>query len=62
MNDADRYVWLLSNMGLVNDEATRWDPKRDKPLLLHLQDFIDKQAADEKPEWFEKQRTTLRDG
>lgn len=44
MKDADRYIWLLANMGRVEAEARKWNPRTDRPLLKHLQDFIDREA------------------
>lgn len=62
MNDADRYVWLLAHMGVVAVEAQRWNPARDKPLLQHLQAFIDREAPKAGAGWIEKQRALLNAG
>lgn len=59
MNDADRYIWLLANMGKVESEAKQWNPATDKPLLCHLQDFIDREAPKSGAGWIDKQRSLL---
>ena len=61
MKDEDRYIWLLAHMRLVEEEARNWEPSKHKPLLKHLQDFIDREAAKAGDGWIEKQRKTLND-
>ena len=61
MTDADRYIWLLSHIGLVQDEVFRWKPGDDRPLLRHLQDFIDREAPKAGSDFIERQRLLLRD-
>lgn len=56
MKDGDKYIWLLAHMGRVQAEAKRWNPDKDKPLLIHLQDFIDREAPKAGAEWIKKQR------
>ncbi len=58
MNDADRYIWLLSHMGLVETKAKQWSFK-DKPLLPYLQDYIDKELPKVGKDWIKKQRELL---
>lgn len=57
--DADRYIWLLAHMGLVEEEARLWNPHRDKPLLIYLQDFIDMRLSMESATWVKRQREIL---
>ncbi len=59
MSDADRYIWLLANMGTVEAEARRWNPTTDRPLLVYLQDFIDREAPKSGGNWIERQREML---
>ena len=58
-NDSDRYVWLLANMGLVENRAKHWNPSKDIPLLNYLQVFIDQGIQKEKGDWIERQRKLL---
>ena len=59
MNDADRYIWLLAHMGLVEKAAGEWNPKIHKPLLKHLQCFIDQEMPKAGKGWIERQRAML---
>lgn len=58
--DADRYIWLLAHMGLVASYAALWDPRFDKPLLRHLQDYIDIKISEDRG-WIIEQRELLND-
>lgn len=60
MTDADRYIWLLAHMGLVEEEAKKWNPAKDKPLLRHLQDFIDREMPKAGQAWIKRQRELLK--
>ena len=59
MSNDDRYVWLLAHISLVGGKAKRWNPSTDKPLLLYLQDFIDKEIVKVGDGWIKKQREIL---
>jgi hypothetical protein len=61
--DSDRYVWLLSHEGLVKitEEAIKWDPDRHKPLLVHLQGYIDQELLKTGDRFLEEQRRILRE-
>lgn len=59
IKDEDRYIWLLAHMGLVEEEVKKWNPKQDKPLLRHLQDFIDREMPKSGKGWIEEQRALL---
>lgn len=59
INDADRYIWLIANMGIVEEKARLWNPSIDKPLLRYLQDFIDYEVLKIGKVWIEKQRKLL---
>ena len=61
MKDADRYIWLIANMSLVEDEAKRWRPAKDKPLLRHLQDFVDQELTKTTSDFIARQRAMLND-
>ena len=61
MKDDDRYIWLLAHMGRVEEEARKWNPAKDKPLLRYLQDFIDREAPKAGAGWISRQRALLND-
>ena len=61
MKDADRYIWLIANMSLVEYEAKRWRPAKDKPLLRHLQDFVDQELTKTTSDFIARQRAMLND-
>jgi len=59
--DADRYIWLIAHMGIVERAAKYWSPIVHEPLLKYLQDnIIDKGVETEGPEWIERQRELLK--
>jgi len=59
MNDSDRYVWLLSHMGLVEARAGEWNPARDGPLLSWLDSFVGEQTLLAGEEFLNSQRGLL---
>ena len=61
MRDEDRYIWLLSHMGLVEEEAKRWNPETDRPLLIHLATFVDREMQKSGSEFIKQQRKLLRE-
>lgn len=60
MSDADRYIWLLAHVGKVTKQAELWQPIANKPLLKHLQDYIDTEMKKESADWFDRQRRLLK--
>ncbi len=59
MNDADKYIWLLANMGLVDAKIKEWNPGVDMPLLRYLDKWITKMAHREGSVWLNQQRSKL---
>ena len=59
MKDEDRYIWLLAHMGRVEEYVKNYDYGRDKPLLIWIQDFIDKEIPKAGKGWIDKQRALL---
>ena len=58
--DADRYIWLIANLGLIDEHVSKWDVRRHKPMLRYLQDFIDKGVYEDGPRFIKAQRELLR--
>jgi hypothetical protein len=59
ITDSHRYTWLLAHAGLVDKKAILWRPGIDEPFLRHLHNFITREAAKERRDWFAKQRELL---
>lgn len=63
-SDADRYVWLLANMGTVTRIANDWNPRIHMPLLMWMQGAIDEEMRKDgtTKSWIEAQRNILNRG
>lgn len=61
MNDADRYIWAISNLSLLVQEAKLWSPGKSSDPRKFLQRFIDSELSKTSPEWLAKQREALND-
>jgi hypothetical protein len=57
--EADSYVWLLAHMGRVEKKAQEWDPRKHKPLLAFLHDYIAQESQKESKDWIKRQRALL---
>lgn len=59
MSDADRYIWLLAHMGLVEEYVKNCNPPKDKPFLVWVQEYIDSEIPKSGKGWIEQQRAIL---
>lgn len=59
MNDADRYIWAISNLNSLVQEAKLWSPGKSADPRKFLQRFIDQELSKTSPEWLVKQREAL---
>lgn len=60
ITEGDRYIWLLANMGRIEDLARSWQPGGHPPLLVWLHRcIVEIMKKENSPTWIERQRNIL---
>lgn len=60
ITEGDRYIWLLANMGRIEERVRSWQPGIHPPLLVWLhQGVVETMEKESSSAWIERQRNIL---